>query len=121
MGRAGSVEGITAQTVFHAYRGGDSLARRLVRETERYLTDGAVSVVNAFNPSMLVLSGGLIAGMPEFVPAVEAAVRARCQPPAAGAHVVRAKFAEEAPVIGVAAMARDEAFQRIAPTPRRRR
>ena len=70
---------------------------------------------------MLVLSGGLIAGMPEFVPAVEAAVRARCQPPAAGARVVRAKFAEEAPVIGVAAMARDEAFQRIAPTPRRRR
>jgi glucokinase len=107
--QAGSLEAITAQTLFHAYRGGDPLARRLVRETERYLTDGAVSVVNAFNPSVLVLGGGLIAGMPEFVPAVEGAVRARCQPPAAGARVVHARFAEEAPVIGVAALAREQA------------
>lgn len=120
--RAGSFEGITAQIVFQSYRDGDALARRLVRETERYLTDGAVSVVNAFNPSMLVLGGGLIAGMPEFVPAVEAAVRARCQPPAAGARIVRAKFAEEAPMIGVAAMARDLALQKAAaPTRQRRR
>jgi glucokinase len=110
--RAGALELITAQTVFRSYRAGNALARRLVRETERYLTDGAVSVVNAFNPSMLVLGGGLIAGMPEFVPAVEAAVRARCQPPAAGARIVRAKYAEEASVIGVAAMARDRAIDR---------
>jgi glucokinase len=107
--RAGTVEAITAQTVFQAYRGDDPLSRRLVRETERYLTDGAVSVANAFNPSILVLAGGLVAGMPEFVPAVESAVRARCQPPAAGARVVRAKFAEEAGIIGVAGMARERA------------
>ncbi len=118
--RAGSPELITAQTVFHSYRSGDALSRRLVRETERYLTDGAVSVVNAFNPSMLVLGGGLIAGMPEFVPAVEAAVRARCQPPAAGARIVRAKFAEEAPMIGVATRARDLALEQTGPPARKR-
>jgi glucokinase len=108
VGRAGSEEAITAQTLFQEYRTGDPLSRRLVRETERYLTDGAVSVVNAFNPNLLILGGGLIAGMPEFVPAVEAAVRARCQPPAAFARVVRARFAEAAPMIGAAALARGQ-------------
>jgi len=77
-----------------------------VAETEQYLTDGAVSVVNAFNPSLLVMSGGLVAGMPDWVPAVERAVRYRCQPPAAGARVVRARFAEDAAMIGAAQLAR---------------
>jgi len=104
--QAGSADAITAQTVFQAYRQGDPLARRLVRETERYLTDGAVSIVNAFNPSLLILGGGLVSGMPEFVPAVESAVRARCQPPSAGARVLAAKLGEEAPVVGAASLAR---------------
>ena len=104
--RAGTAEQITAQTVFQASRDGDPLALRLVAATEQYLTDGAVSVVNSFNPSLLVLGGGLIAGMPEWVPAVERAVRNRCQPPAAGTKVARARFAEDAAMIGAAHLAR---------------
>jgi glucokinase len=104
--RAGAFEAITAETVFHEYRAGDPLSRRIVRETERFLTDGAVGIANAFNPSVLVLGGGLVAGMPEFVPAVESAVRARCQPPAAGARVSRARFVEDAAMVGSAELAR---------------
>ncbi len=104
--RAGSAREITAQTVFQAYRAGDVLAGRLVRDTERFLSDGAVSVVNAFNPSLLVLGGGIVTGMPEFVPIVEAAVRARCQPPAAMARVLVAGLGENAPVVGAAEAAR---------------
>ena len=104
--RAGSARGITAQAVFQAYRAGDVLAGRLVRETERFLADGAVSIVNAFNPSLLVLGGGIVAGMPEFVPVVEAAIRARCQPPAAMARVLVASFGENAPLVGAAEAAR---------------
>ncbi len=104
--RAGGRDAITAQTVFQMYRTGDPLAGRIVRETERFLADGAVSIVNAFNPSILVVGGGLIAGMPEFVPAIESAIRARCQPPAAGARVVTAKMGEDAPLVGAADVAR---------------
>ena len=104
--RAGSEAAITAQTVFQVHRTGDALAGRLVRETERYLEDGVISIVNAFNPSMLVLGGGLISGMPEFVPAVESAIRARCQPPAAGVKVTVARFGEDAALVGAAAFAR---------------
>jgi glucokinase len=100
--RAGSVTKIQADAVFAAARAGDRLARSLVRETETYLADGAVSVVNAFNPSLLVLGGGMVAGHPAFVGVVRRAVRARCQPPAAGVRVVRSRLGGEAPAIGAA-------------------
>ncbi len=104
--RAGTHETISAQTVFAAYRTGDPLAVRLVHETERYFADGVISVVNAFNPSVLLLGGGLIAGLPELVPVAESAIRARCQPPAASARVVRAGLGENAPLVGAAERAR---------------
>jgi len=104
--RAGSVEKITARTVVEAFRAGDRLATRLLTETERYLCDGAVSIANAFNPNLIVLGGGLVAGMPEFAPLVEAAVRSRCQPPAARARVVIGRFGEDAPLVGAAEAAR---------------
>jgi len=110
--RAGSAIAITAQTVFQAYRAGDMLAGRIVRETERFLADGAVSVVNAFNPSLLIVAGGLVAGMPEFLPVIESAIRARCQPPAAGARVVAAKLGEDASLVGAACVARESARHR---------
>ena len=107
LSRAGSAAAITAQTVFQAHRAGDILAGRIVRETERFLADGAVGIVNAFNPSLLVLGGGLVAGMPEFIAVVESAVRARCQPPAAGARIVPARLGEDAALVGAADVARD--------------
>ncbi|MGA8710901.1 MAG: ROK family protein [Thermoplasmata archaeon] len=105
--RAGGESAITAQTVFQAHRAGDALAGRIVRETERFLADGAVGIVNAFNPSLLVLGGGLVAGMPEFIAVVESAVRARCQPPAAGARIVATRLGEDAALVGAADVARD--------------
>ena len=104
--RAGAPSSITAQMVFELQRTGDPLSGRLVRETERFLADGAVGLVNLFNPGLLVLGGGLVAGMPEFVPVVEAAIRGRCQPPAATAQVVVASFGENAPLVGAAEAAR---------------
>jgi len=98
--RAERPDAITAQLVFQAYRSGDPLSGRLVRETERFLADGAVSVVNAFNPSLLILGGWLVPEMPDFLPVVESAVRARCQPPAAGARVVLATLRGDAALVG---------------------
>ena len=106
LARAGSEPAITAQTVFQLYRSGDVLAGRIVRETERFLADGVVGIVNAFNPSVLVLAGGLVAGMPEFLPIVESAIRARCQPSAAQVRVVLARLGEDAALIGAGIIAR---------------
>ena len=43
------------------------LARLLVEETGRYLAAGVVSIVNAFNPCVMVLGGGVIEGIPELI------------------------------------------------------
>jgi len=117
----GTLAGITAQTVFQAHRAGDALAGRLVRETERFLADGAVGIVNAFNPSLLVIGGGLVAGMPEFLAVVESAVRARCQPPAAGVRVVPARLIEDAALVGAADVARASVGRRAHPVSLERR
>ncbi|MGI0071517.1 MAG: ROK family protein [Thermoplasmata archaeon] len=115
--RKDPVEGITAETVFEAARTGDPLAVRLVRETDEWLCDGAVTVVNAFNPSVLVLAGGLLEGRPEWVPRVQRAVRDRCPPAAAGARVVAAEFGPLAGAVGAAELARAQVGRR---TPRAR-
>ncbi len=107
LARAGGVSGISAHTVFEEYRAGDALAGRVVGETERYLADGAVGIVNAFNPSLFVVGGGLVAGMPRFVPVIEAAIRSRCQPPAAGARVETSRLGENASLVGAACVARE--------------
>ncbi len=110
--RAGDVAAVTAQTVLQTARAGDPLAQRIVRETERYFADGAVSVANAFNPSTLILGGGLLAGHPPLLAVAESAIRARCQPPAAGARVVAARFGEDAAMVGAAEVARLERRRR---------
>jgi glucokinase len=105
--RPDDVEAITAEGVFAAGRRGEPGAVRLIRETEEYLCAGVVSIANAFNPEVLVIAGGLAAGQPGWVSAAATAVRTRCQPPAARARVIAAKFGEDAGMVGAAVWARE--------------
>ena len=105
---AGSVEKVTAATVSRAYREGDLLARRLVEETGRYLAAGVVSIVNAFNPCVLVLGGGVIEGIPELIHMVKEFTRNRALEAAVeGLEIVKAALGGDAGVIGAAALAQD--------------
>jgi len=105
---AGSVEEITAATVSRAYHEGDLLARRLVEETGRYLAAGVVSIVNAFNPCVLVLGGGVIEGIPELIQMVKEFTRSRALEAAVeGLEIVKAALGGDAGVIGAAALAQD--------------
>ncbi len=110
---AGSVRSITAESVFRAGRHGDPLAEELTQETERYLADGVVSVVNSFNPAALVLVGGLVSGLPRLVDGVRDAIRARCQPPAARCRVRAGELGESAALVGAAVLARERLLARL--------
>jgi len=111
---AGSVEQISAATVTQARGNGDPLARRLVEETGRYLATGVVGIVNAFNPCLLILGGGVIYGLPEYVSLVQSAVRENALPAAVeGLHIVMAALGDKAGVIGAAALARDNTEQAV--------
>ena len=105
---AGSIEKITAATVSRAYREGDLLAFQLVKETIQYLGSSLVSVVNAFNPCVLVMGGGVVEGLPEIVEDVETIVKKRALKPAAEkVKVVKAALGNKAGIIGAAILARE--------------
>jgi glucokinase len=97
---------ITTAAVAAAARAGDPLAREIVRETSDYLAAGMVGVVNAFNPDLLILGGGVVDGLPSLVRTTETQVRARGLSVAVRSLLVRrADLGDRAGVLGAAAMA----------------
>jgi glucokinase len=102
----GQREAITAETVAQAAHAGDPLAGRLLDEVAEALVAGSVGLVNAFNPCLLILGGGVIEGLPELVARVEQGVRERALSAAtANLNVVAAQLHNDAGVIGAAALA----------------
>jgi len=103
------IQHISAATVSRAYTDGDPLASRLVEETAQYLAAGVVGIVNAFNPCLLILGGGVIQGLPEYIPLIERSVRANALETAVEhLRIVTAALGNKAGVIGAAALARSK-------------
>jgi len=104
---AGSIDKINAATVTEAYANGDPMAQHLVEETAHFLAAGITGIVNAFNPCLLVLGGGVIQGSPMYISMVERAVRiAALESALEGMRIVIAALGSKAGVIGAAALAR---------------
>lgn len=104
---AGSGADITAETVHEARSGGDPLATRLVDETADFLAAGLVGIVNAFNPCVLVLGGGIVEHAPLYVDRARRHVMERALE--AGARDLRVRISalgEEAGAVGAASFAR---------------
>ncbi len=107
---AGEASAVTSKTVEQAYSSGDALARALVDETMGYLACGLVSIVNGFNPKIVVLGGGVLEGFLALVPSLAEAVKARALPAAAeGLAIVPARLGGESGLVGAATYARTEA------------
>lgn len=54
-------DGISAELVYEAARNGDSYARDVILETARFLGAGVASLINIFNPEVVVICGGVTA------------------------------------------------------------
>jgi glucokinase len=96
---------LTAQTVVEAVRAGDALAKRVWDETMIALAAGLASLIHIFNPSRIVLGGGLThAGELLFEP-VRRHLRTRAIGPlAAACAIVPAQLGDNAGVLGAAAV-----------------
>jgi glucokinase len=103
---AGTPDRITAEAVADAARRGDPVAARIWDETIEVLAAGVASTVNAFNPRLVVIGGGVTgAGDLLFEPLRRRAI-ARAMPPlAAVVRIVPAELGERTGVIGAAAVA----------------
>jgi glucokinase len=98
---------LTSRAISEAAEAGDPLARRLMRETARYLAVGAVSLMHTIDPDVILFSGGMIAAGPTFLEAIRSDIRAMAFPiPAEKTQVEYAELGGEAGVIGAAGCAR---------------
>ena len=106
---AGTIDKVTASTISSAFKDKDPLANQLIEDTERYLSSGIVSIVNAFNPCLIILGGGIIENLPELVSLVEQRIREHALEAAVkNLKIVQAALGGHAAVIGAAAMAKNK-------------
>ncbi len=81
------VEAITARDVSHAARCGDLLSQQILARAGSHLGVAIASLVNLFNPNMIVVGGGVAQIGDLFLEPVREAVQRRSLP--AAAHTVR--------------------------------
>ena len=94
--------------VSQAYHDEDPLALQLFMETAHYLSSGLVSIVNAFNPCLLILGGGVIEGLPELIKIVDGEVRRRAlRTSVDNLSIVKAALGKESGIMGAAALAQE--------------
>jgi glucokinase len=111
----GEIEGITAEQVGAAARGGDSLAMEVISQAAGYLGMAMVNLVNIFNPEMIILGGGMVELGALFVdPAKKIAAEKAFRVSAQAVDIVTAQLGNEAGVYGAAAYVLKQGTRRIA-------
>jgi glucokinase len=100
----GDLTKITAQLVYEASAAGDVIAREVVRDTAKFLGAGIATLLNIFNPEVVVVAGGVTqAGDALFEP-IRAEVRRRAFKPAwEAARIVPGELPGTAGVVGAVA------------------
>ena len=100
----GGLETITAETVALAARQGDPLACDVVAKAANYLGIGLASLVNIFNPELIVVGGG-VSKMGDMLlrPARKVVKEIAFQLPARTARIVRSRLGSNAGIMGAAA------------------
>jgi glucokinase len=99
-------EDLTAEGIYRSGVGGDELALEVFRRMGISLGVGLASLINIFNPEMIVLGGGVAAGWDLFIAHVREQISERAFPlPARRAEIVRAECGDDAGLLGAAQIA----------------
>lgn len=101
-------ESITAQAVAQAASAGDELAQDILQSAAHYLGLGIVTLVNLFDPSYIVIGGGVASAGEAFLGAVRRTVASR----SLSAHsrdlrIVPSSFGKKAAVLGAVSLVLD--------------
>jgi glucokinase len=103
-----SRNGLTAADVVAAAKAGDPIARKVWQETIDALACGLTSIVNLFEPELVVLGGGVSRSGEQLFAPVREWVRANAIAPAGrAADIVPAALGDHVGVVGAAAIAYD--------------
>jgi glucokinase len=97
---------VTGPLVNELAHDGDAAAQDAIRSLGRHLGVGMTSLVNVFNPEVVVIGGGLVATGDLLLALARAVVAARALVPARDqVRIVPARFGDESGMLGAAAMA----------------
>lgn len=101
----GDLAKITAQVVYEAAHDGDDYALEVVKDTARFLGAAVASLVNIFNPQVVVICGGVtLAGDKLFVPLRSEVKRRAFKPAVEVCRIVPGELTGTAGVYGAAAV-----------------
>jgi len=90
---------------------GDDLTTEMITTGARYLSAGLVSVINLYNPSLIILGGGLVDAVDLFFSVAAQQARLDALPlPRREVRIVKAALGDNAGIIGAATLA-DQAKQ----------
>lgn len=107
----GSLEEITAATVYEAVVLGDAFAHEVMRETAKVLGVGIANLINALNPDAVVIAGGVTrAGEHLFEPLNKEVRRRAFRSAVQACRILPAALPETAGVIGAAGVFKKETF-----------
>jgi glucokinase len=94
---------MTAEQIYDAARKGDKLARKIVDETAVYLGAAIANIINALDPEVIVLAGGMANAGKIFFNKIGKAAKERALKEASkGVRIVPAELGDDAGIIGVA-------------------
>lgn len=103
------IEDITAEKVGLAAQGGDPLALEVISRTATYLGVGLLSLVNIFNPEMIIVGGGLSKLGDLLLDPARQVMRERVfSLPAQAVRIVPAQLGDDAGMLGAAVYARQQ-------------
>lgn len=101
-----TIEGLSAEKVYKLGLAGDELAREVFRRVGFYLGIGLTSLINLFNPEMIVIGGGAAAGWELFDSHMREQIASRAfAVPARRVQIVRAECGDDAGMLGAAHLA----------------
>jgi glucokinase len=109
--REAGVDVASAEEVARLARDGDELAARVWDETVEALSCGIISIVNLFEPELVVLGGGVTRSGEQLLAPVREQVAAGTMKPAGeGARIVASALGDRVGVVGAAAIVYDRAL-----------
>jgi glucokinase len=97
---------VTTKTIFTQAAKGEQEAIKTIDETCEYLGAALASIVNIFNPEIIVIGGGVADAGDEFIAQIWSALKSRAMPPSLkGLRLVHAELGNDAGVVGAIRLA----------------
>ncbi len=106
LGNQASGRPVSSEQIYEAARSGDKTAIRVMEDMGRMLGIGIASLINIFNPELIVIGGGVKDGWPLFIEATRREIMKRAfEVPAKRTDIVPSQLGDDAGMAGAAAKA----------------